>query len=113
MIGFLCVFFPPVIAVAVTKKIRKEIFRYDQYLMYYAVFTVIINRIIFRILSFVFDPHSISSPDVFTTSFSANYILLSSILAVVLGCVAGNLTKYLSKGVSQEEETQENTDKND
>jgi uncharacterized membrane protein YvlD (DUF360 family) len=115
MIGFLCIFFPSVIAVAITAKVRKEIFRFDQYLIHYAVFTVIINGIMFWILSFMFDQHSISAPDVFTTSFSAKYILLSSFLAVVLGYAAESLRriKSLSKDQSQEEEIQKNTDKNE
>jgi len=115
MVAFLCLFFPPVIAVALTTKIRKENFAYNQYLAYYAIFAVIINGIMFWILSFMFDPHSISAPDVFTTSFSAKYLLLSSILAVVSAYVAESLRKFkpLVADAIQEEETQEKTDKDD
>jgi len=107
MIAFLCIFFPPVIAVALTSKIRKENFKNHQYLAYYAVFTVVINGIMFWILSFMFNPHYISSPDVFSTSFSAKYILLSSIIAVVLAYVAESLRKLkpLSTDLNEEEET--------
>jgi Kef-type K+ transport system membrane component KefB len=90
MIGFICLFFPPVISVIITKKIRKEKYNYEQYIAQYAVFVLIINGIIWWILSFLFDKfdkHSISSPDVFTTSFSARYILLSSFLAIVIAYV--------------------------
>jgi len=109
MIAFLCIFFPPVIAVALTTKLRKEKEKFNnhQYLGYYAVFTVIINGIMFWILSFMFNPHFISAPDVFSTSFSAKYILLSSILAVVLAFVAESLRKLkpLSTDLDEEEET--------
>jgi len=109
MIAFLCIFFPPVIAVALTTIIRKEKEKFNnyQFLAYYAVFAVIINGIMFWILSFMFDDHSISSPNVFTTSFSAKYILLSSIIAVVLAYVAESLRKLkpLSTDMDQEEET--------
>jgi len=119
MVAFLCLFFPPVIAVVLTTKIRKENFGYNQYLAYYAVFAIIINGIMFWILSFMFDPHSISAPDVFTTSFSAKYLLLSSILAVVSAYIAESLRKFkpLSTDMLQEqeeeEETQEKTDNDD
>jgi len=111
MIAFLCIFFPPVIAVALTTIIRKEKEKFNnyQYLAYYAVFTVIINGIMFWIISFMFNPHYISSPDVFSTSFSAKYILLSSILAVVLAYVAESLSKLkpLSTDLNEDEETRE------
>jgi drug/metabolite transporter (DMT)-like permease len=115
MVAFLCLFFPPVIAVALSTKIRRENFDYYQCLVYYAVFAVIINGIMFWILSFMFDPHSISSPDVFTTSFSAKYISLSSILAVVSAYVMKSLRKHKSGSTDliQEKETQEKTDKDD
>jgi len=111
MVAFLCLFFPPVIAVALTTKIRKEKFAYDQCIAYYAMFAVIINGILFWILSFMFDPHSISAPDVFTTSFSAKYLLLSSILAVVSAYAAENIRKFKPMPTDltqeEEEETQE------
>jgi uncharacterized membrane protein YvlD (DUF360 family) len=113
MIGFLCLFFPSVIAVAITAKIRREIFRFDQYLLYYGVFTVIINGIMFWILSFMFEQHSISASDVFTTSFSAKYISLSSIFAVVFAYIAESLRKIKSQSsdLNQEKEIKEDTDK--
>jgi hypothetical protein len=119
MVAFLCFFFPPVIAVELTKKIRKENFSYYQHFVYYVVFTIVINGIIFWILSFLFKPHWISAQDVFSTSFSAKYLLLSSILAVVSAYVAESLRKFkpLTTGLIQEEEeeeeTQEDTEKQD
>ena len=114
MVAFLCLFFPSVIAVAIIARIKKENLGLFQYLAYYAVFAVIINGIMFWILSFMFDKHSISAPDVFTTSFSAKYILLSSILAVVSANILGNLlkNKSLSKDKIQKEEPQEKIDEN-
>jgi len=110
MVGFLCLFFPPVIAVALTTKLRKENFRYEQYIAFFAIFTVIINGIMFWILSFLFNPHWISAPDVFSTSFSAKYLLLSSILAIISAFVMGNLNKLksLSADLLKDEETEEN-----
>jgi len=115
MIEFLCIFFPPVISVALTTRIRKENFNNYQYFAYYAVFSIIINGIMFWILVFMFDSHSISSPNVFTTSFSAKYISLSSILAFVLAYVTEGLRKFkaLSKDFVQEDETQKKIDKDE
>jgi len=113
MVGFLCFFFPPVIAVALTAKIRKETFGVIQFWTHYAVFAVIINGIMFWLLSFMFNPHWISSQDVFSTSFSAKYITLSSILAVVLAYFVKGLSKFksLSTELSKDEDMQKNTDK--
>ena len=97
MVGFICFFFPPVIAVVLTVKRRKEGLRYDQYLGYYSVFTVIINGTLFWILTFLFEQHSISAPDVFTTSFSAKYILLSSIIAVISANILESFHRFRSK----------------
>jgi uncharacterized membrane protein YvlD (DUF360 family) len=115
MVAFLCFFFPPVIAVVLTKTIRKENFGYSQYIAYYAVFAVIINGIMFWVLSFMFDPHRISAPDVFSTSFSAKYITLSSIFAVVSPYVIESIRKFksMAKNLNQEDKTQKNTDKDD
>ena len=118
MVGFLCFFFPPVIAVALTAKMRKEIFRWDQYIAYYAVFAIIINGIMFWILTFRFGSgifHSISSPTVFTTSFSANYITLSSVLAVVSARVLEIFRRLGSqpKDQAEEENTEEKTGKDE
>jgi len=115
MVAFLCLFFPPVIAVALITKIDKENLGYIQFIVYYAVFTVIINGIMFWILSFMYYPHWISSSDVFSTSFSAKYLLLSSILAVASAYVTKNLRKFksLSTDQVQEEETQEQNGKDD
>jgi len=112
MVAFLCLFFPPVIAVVLTTKMNKKNFSYNQYITYYAVFAVITNGIMFWILSFMFELHSISSPDVFTTSFSARYILLSSIVAVFLAYITKSLHKFkfLSTDQIQEEKTQEKND---
>jgi hypothetical protein len=112
MVAFLCLFFPPVIAVVLTTKMSKENLCCHQYISYYAVYTVITNEIMFWILSFMFDQHSISAPGCFTTSFSAKYILLSSVIAVVLAYVAKSLHKFksLSTDLIQEEETQEKND---
>jgi len=113
MVAFLCLFFPPVIAVALTTKIRKENVSYSQYIVYYGMFTVIINGIMFWILSFMFgDGHSISSPDVFTTNFSAKYVLLSSILAVISAYIMEGIRKFkpVETDMSEDEETKEETD---
>jgi hypothetical protein len=69
----------------------------------------------FWILSFIFNPRSISSPDIFTTSFSAKYILLSSFLAVISAYVLEGFRKFklMSKDLIREEETQEETEKSD
>jgi hypothetical protein len=114
MVGFICFFLPPVIAVALTAKMRKEIFRYDQYLAYYAVFTVIINGILFWIITFRFgsgDKHSISASSVFTTSFAAKYILLSSVLALVSARILEIFRQLRSSSTreTQEENTEEKT----
>lgn len=107
MVGFLCFFFPPVIAVAVLTKLRKSFFRYDQYLGYYAIFVVIINGIMFWILSFMFDPHYISASDVFTTSFSARYLLLSSILAVFSAYFMEIIRKFKPPSTEMKQENSE------
>ena len=115
MVGFLCLFFPPVIAVVITARIRKEEFRYEQYIAYYAVFAVIINGIMFWALSFMFRPHSISAPDVFTTSFSARYLLFASIIALVSANVLESLRKRKPKpkDISQDDEAELRTDKDE
>jgi hypothetical protein len=40
MVAFLCMFFPPVIAVVIIAKIHKEDFSNKQFLSFYAVFAV-------------------------------------------------------------------------
>jgi len=111
MAAFLCIYFPPVITVGLTTIIRKEKFNNNQCIAHYAVFTIIINGIMFGVLSFIFDHHSISSQDVFTTSFTAKYLLFSSVLAVVLAYVFETLRRfkpYISR--PDPEDTQEKTD---
>ena len=112
MVAFLCLFFPPVIAVVLTAKMSKENLGCNQYIAYYAVYAAITNGIMFWILSFMFEAHSISAPGCFTTSFSAKYILLSSVIAVVLAYVTKSFYKFksLSADQIQEEETQEKND---
>ena len=115
MVGFLCFFFPPVIAVVLTSKIRKEAFSYEQYIAHYAIFAVIINGTLFWILSFLFNPHWISAQDVFTTSFSAKYISLSSVLSVLSAYILESIRKLktISKDLIQEDEANENDDYGD
>jgi len=109
---FLCIFFPPVIAVALAAKIRKENFSNKQYFTYYAVFAVIINGIMFWILHFFFSPFALLSP---SAGFLAKYISLSSLLSVVLAYITESFRKFkpLSTDMIQEEETQENTDEDE
>jgi len=115
MVSFLCIFFPPVISVILTAKLRKENFNNYQYIAYYVVFTVIINGVMFWILSFMFKVHSISSPDVFQTSFSAKYITLSSFLAIISAHIAVSFRKFKSMSVDQiqKDEIQENTEEDE
>ena len=101
MVGFLCFFFPPVIAVAITAKDRKEEFCYKQYFAYYVFFTVVINGIIYFILSFLFRPHSISASGIFSTGFSAGYITFSSILALASARILESLRKRKPKSTVQ------------
>ena len=116
MIGFLCVFFPPVIAVALTAKMRKENFRYEQYFAYYAIFAVIINTIMFWILAFRFGSgyhHVISSADVWTTSFSARYLTMSSVIGIVLARLTEIIRNLKSsvKEADEEDEEEESEEK--
>lgn len=111
MIGFICLFFPAILSVAMVDAITKRDFCIKQFIYRFCVNTLIINLFCFLIKIFVlgagaeyiFDLHGNTPPNV-----AAPYIAMALGAAIVLGLIESLLYKRV--GVDLEEDKDEETE---
>jgi hypothetical protein len=97
ILGFLCLFFPAIIAVYIFSIITKRKVGINFFLLYYAIYVILINFIMISVLTFIFNKKYLILQ---TNSFSNIFILKYISLAMLLSCLLPFLFKVIKENIN-------------
>lgn len=97
ILGFLCLFFPAIIAVYIFSIITKRKVGINFFLLYYAIYVILINFIMISVLTFIFNKKYLI---LLANSFSNIFILKYIGLAMLLSCLLPFLFKIIKENIN-------------